>query len=149
MVHPEVDPAPQPQHQNPPQLQNHPQNSAQPLPEGTMTGVYQSTERLKNGGVTGKVMNKLMEAALAKGLGYVEETLPEHIMRRYGLVPIHFALRNIHFPKDMASLEKARYRLKFEELFYLQLSLLKQKYVRSREEVGIRMPKVGVTLRSG
>ena len=143
VVHPEVDPAPQPQHQNPPQLQNHPQNSAQPLPEGTMTGVYQSTERLKNGGVTGKVMNKLMEAALAKGLGYVEETLPEHIMRRYGLVPIHFALRNIHFPKDMASLEKARYRLKFEELFYLQLSLLKQKYVRSREEVGIRMPKVG------
>ena len=143
VVHPEVDPAPQPQHQNPPQFQNHPQNSAQPLPEGTMTGVYQSTERLKNGGVTGKVMNKLMEAALAKGLGYVEETLPEHIMRRYGLVPIHFALRNIHFPKDMASLEKARYRLKFEELFYLQLSLLKQKYVRSREEVGIRMPKVG------
>ena len=143
VVHPEVDPAPQPQHQNPPQLQNHPQNSAQPLPEGTMTGVYQSTERLKNGGVTGKVMNKLMEAALAKGLGYVEETLPEHIMRRYGLVPIHFALRNIHFPKDMVSLEKARYRLKFEELFYLQLSLLKQKYVRSREEVGIRMPKVG------
>ena len=116
VVHPEVDPAPQPQHQNPPQFQNHPQNSAQPLPEGTMTGVYQSTERLKNGGVTGKVMNKLMEAALAKGLGYVEETLPEHIMRRYGLVPIHFALRNIHFPKDMASLEKARYRLKFEEL---------------------------------
>ena len=143
VVHPEVDPAPQPQHQNPPQFQNHPQNSAQPLPEGTMTGVYQSTERLKNGGVTGKVMNKLMEAALAKGLGYVEETLPEHIMRRYGLVPIHFALRSIHFPKDMASLEKARYRLKFEELFYLQLSLLKQKYVRSREEVGIRMPKVG------
>ena len=143
VVHPEVDPAPQPQHQNPPQFQNHPQNSAQLLPEGTMTGVYQSTERLKNGGVTGKVMNKLMEAALAKGLGYVEETLPEHIMRRYGLVPIHFALRNIHFPKDMASLEKARYRLKFEELFYLQLSLLKQKYVRSREEVGIRMPKVG------
>ena len=108
-----------------------------------MTGVYQSTERLKNSGITGKVMNKLMEAALSKGLGYVEETLPEHIMRQYGLVPIHFALRNIHFPKDMASLEKARYRLKFEELFYLQLSLLKQKYVRSREEIGIRMPKVG------
>ena len=138
VVHPEVDPVPQS-----PQLMDINAANARPLPEGTMTGVYQSTERLKNGGVTGKVMNKLMEAALSKGLGYVEETLPEHIMRQYGLVPIHFALRNIHFPKDMASLEKARYRLKFEELFYLQLSLLKQKYVRSREEIGIRMPKVG------
>lgn len=138
VVHPEVDPVPQSPH-----LMDINAANARPLPEGTMTGVYQSTERLKNSGVTGKVMNKLMEAALSKGLGYVEETLPEHIMRQYGLVPIHFALRNIHFPKDMTSLEKARYRLKFEELFYLQLSLLKQKYVRSREDIGIRMPKVG------
>ena len=110
---------------------------------GTMTGVYQSTERLKNSGVTGKVMNKLMEAALAKGLGAVQESLPDYIMKQCGLVPIHFALRNIHFPKDMVSLEKAKYRLKFEELFYLQLSLLKQKYIRSRAEQGIMMPRVG------
>ena len=110
---------------------------------GTMTGVYTSTEKLKNGGVTGKVMNKLMEAALTKALGDVEESLPEYIMKRYGLVPVHFALCNIHFPKDINALEKAKYRLKFEELFYLQLSLLKQKYVRSREEKGISMPKVG------
>ena len=109
----------------------------------TMTGVYTSTEKLKNGGVTGKVMNKLMDAALSKGLPYVEESLPEYIMKQHGLVPLHFALRNIHFPKDMVSLEKAKYRLKFEELFYLQLSLLKQKYVRSRAEQGIMMPRVG------
>ena len=110
---------------------------------GTMTGVYTSTERLKNGGITGKVMNRLMEAALTKCLGDVEESLPEYILKQYGLVPIHFALRNIHFPKDLNALEKARYRLKFEELFYLQLSLLKQKYIRSREDNGITMPKVG------
>ena len=109
----------------------------------TMTGVYASTEKLKNGGVTGKVMNKLMDAALSKGLPYVEESLPEYIMKQHGLVPLHFALRNIHFPKDIVSLEKAKYRLKFEELFYLQLSLLKQKYVRSRAEQGIMMPRVG------
>lgn len=109
----------------------------------TMTGVYTSTEKLKTGGVTGKVMNKLMEAALNKGLPFVEESMPEDLMRQYGLVPLHFALRNIHFPKDMISLEKARYRLKFEELFYLQLSLLKQKYIRSRSEQGIPMPRVG------
>ena len=132
IVHPEVDPAPS--------------GTAAGMSEeagGTMTGVYPSTEKLKNGGVTGKVMNKLMDAALSKGLSYVEETMPEYLMRQCGLVPVHFALRNIHFPKDMASLEKAKYRLKFEELFYLQLSLLKQKYVRSRAENGIRMPRVG------
>lgn len=109
----------------------------------SMTGVYPSTEKLKNGGITGKVLNRLMEAALEKGLPYIEESMPEHLMRQCGLVPLHFALRNIHFPMDMSSLEKARYRLKFEELFYLQLSLLKQKYVRSRAEQGIRMSLVG------
>lgn len=128
MVHPEVD-APSPR-------------QAQET-GGTMTGVYTSTERLKSGGLTGKVMSRIMEAALAKGLPDTEESLPEYIMKQCGLVPLHFALRNIHFPKDMISLEKARYRLKFEELFYLQLSLLKQKYVRSRAEQGIHMPRVG------
>ena len=130
MVHPEVDPVP----------------AGSPTPgssSGTMTGVYPSTEKLKTGGVTGKVMSKLMEAALEKGLPYVEESMPEYLMKQCGLVPLHFALRNIHFPKDQLSLEKARYRLKFEELFYLQLSLLKQKYIRSRAEKGIHMPRVG------
>ena len=137
MVHPEVDPS-----------------GAQPVPEAmnaygptgagaTMTGVYPSTEKLKTGGVTGKVMTKLMDAALGKGLSSMEETLPEYIMKEFGLVPLRFAIRNIHFPKDMISLEKAKYRLKFEELFYLQLSLLKQKYIRSRAEHGITMAKVG------
>ncbi len=128
MVHPEVDPVPE---------------GATAAEAMSMTGVYPSTEKLKNGGITGKVMNKLMEAALEKGLPYIEESLPEYLMKQCGLVPLHFALRNIHFPKDMISLEKAKYRLKFEELFYLQMSLLKQKYIRSRAEHGIRMTKVG------
>ena len=109
----------------------------------TMTGVYTSTEKLKNGGITGKVMTRLVEAALNRGLSEIEESLPEYILKQLGLVPLHYALRNIHFPSDAIALEKARYRLKFEELFYLQLSLLKQKYVRSREDHGIPMPKVG------
>ena len=136
MVHPEVDtPASQPL---PAQTAFGPTGAG-----ATMTGVYPSTEKLKTGGITGKVMNKLMDAALSKGLPCMEESLPDYVMKEYGLVPLHFAIRNIHFPKDMVSLEKARYRLKFEELFYLQLSLLKQKYIRSRSEVGIMMPKVG------
>ena len=108
-----------------------------------MTGVYPSTEKLKNAGITGKIMNKMVDAALSKALGDFEETMPEYVLRQCGLVPLHFAIRNIHFPQDAASLEKAKYRLKFEELFYLQLSLLKQKYIRSRADNGIMMPKVG------
>ena len=110
---------------------------------GSMTGVYASTEKLKNSGITGKAMTKIMSAAVERGLPAMEETLPEYIMKQAGLVPLHFAIRNIHFPKDLASLEKAKYRLKFEELFFLQLSLLKQKYVRSRSDQGIPMPRVG------
>ncbi len=128
MVHPDVDPVPAGAAEN---------------RGGNMTGVYPSTEKLKNSGITGKVMTKIMEAAVEKGLHAERETLPEYLMKQCGLVPLHFAIRNIHFPKDMISLEKSKYRLKFEELFFLQLALLKQKYVRCRSTEGIHMPRVG------
>ena len=134
MVHPEVDNV---------QQQDSKGGDTGGFMNSSMTGVYPGSEKLRNGGITGKVMNRLMEKALMMALPDMEETLPQHILVEKGLVPLHFAVRNIHFPKDSAALEKARYRLKFEELFYLQLSLLKQKYVRSRNENGIRMPKVG------
>ena len=126
MVHPEVDP---------------PQGGT--VPQGTLTGVYASTEKLKNGGVTGKVMCKMMAAALNLCLPEIKESLPEYVIRDKGLVPLTYALRNIHFPKDNYALQKSIHRLKFEELFLLQLSLLKQKFIRSREEKGLYMPKVG------
>lgn len=128
MVHPEID--------------NPPTEGAQSF-TGTLTGVYASTDKLRNGGVTGKVMNKLMAEAIDLAIGDIQETLPEYILREKGLVPLKYAIRNIHFPVDAAALAKAQYRLKWEELFLLQLSLLKQKYVRSRAENGIMMPKVG------
>lgn len=128
MVHPEID--------NPP-------SGGSVNFSGTLTGVYNSTDRLKNGGVTGKVMNRLMAEAIDMAISDVEETLPKYILREKALVPLKYAIRNVHFPADQAALEKARYRLKWEELFLLQLSLLKQKYVRSRSAVGIPMPKVG------
>lgn len=128
MVHPEID--------------NPPAEGAANY-SGVLTGVYNSTDRLRNGGVTGKVMNRLMAAAIDYAIGDVEETLPEYVLREKGLVPLRYAIRNVHFPSDQTALEKARYRLKWEELFLLQLSLLKQKYVRSRSAVGIPMPKVG------
>ena len=147
MVHPEVD--------NAPDMQGTHSGNAHPTAGGevrstkrqtaalTMTGVYPSTERLKNGGITGKTMCRLQEHALNACLSDIEETLPVWFLKQQGLVPLPFALKNIHFPKDQQSLERARYRLKFEELFFLQLSLLKQKYIHSRDEHGIQMPKVG------
>lgn len=125
LVHPEIDPV------------------GEQDRSGCMTGVYPSTEKLKNAGVTGKVMNKIMSAALAVGLPEVQENLPDYILTGKHLVPIHFALRNIHFPESADALMKAQRRLKFEELFLLQLSLLKQKFVRMRSSNGIVMDKVG------
>jgi len=110
---------------------------------GVLTGVYPSTERLKNAGVTGRVMTRLVATALEGILPGLEETLPDYILKEKGLVPLRFALRQIHFPVNQDALSKATYRLKFEELFLLQLSLLKQKYIRSRSDVGLKMPLVG------
>ena len=128
MVHPEID--------NPPSegVMNY---------SGTLTGVYNSTDKLRNAGISARVMNKLMAEAIDLAIGDLQETLPEYILKEKGLVPLRYAIRNIHFPADETALAKAQYRLKWEELFLLQLSLLKQKYVRSRFEAGIPMPKVG------
>ena len=126
MVHPEVDA---------------PQDGS--MMQEALTGVYTSTERLKNAGVTGKAMCRMMQAALGLCLPEVQETLPDYVIRENGLCSIQYALKNIHFPSDAYALKKATTRLKFEELFFLQLSLLKQKYVRSRGDRGILMPHVG------
>ena len=110
---------------------------------GVLTGVYTSTEKLKNSGFTGKTMLKLIGTALEGVLPGLQETLPDYIIKEKGLVPLTYALRQIHFPVDQDALAKATYRLKFEELFLLQLSLLKQKYIRSSSIKGIYMPNVG------
>ena len=128
MVHPEIDPAPAP---------------GAASQAGVMIGVYPSTEKLRNAGITAKVMNKLMANALRMVLPEVTETLPQYVLQENSLLSLQQALRNIHFPKDAELLKRARYRLKFEELFLLQLSLLKQKFIRSRGENGIVMAKVG------
>ena len=87
--------------------------------------------------------SRLVATALEGILPGLEETLPDYILKEKGLVPLRFALRQIHFPVNQDALSKATYRLKFEELFLLQLSLLKQKYIRSRSDVGLKMPLVG------
>ncbi|MBR0222760.1 MAG: DEAD/DEAH box helicase, partial [Bacteroidales bacterium] len=128
IVHPEVDNPPAP-------------GTAQAA--GTLTGVYTIPEKLKNAGITGRSIGRMMSAALAACLPQVEDTLPDYILTEKGLCTLRFALQNIHFPASQDALAKATRRLKFEELFLLQLSLLKQKYIRTRAEGGIPMPKVG------
>ena len=107
------------------------------------TGIYPSTEKLKNSGITTKTFTKLVATCLNTIKGQIPECLPDIILMSKNLMGAEEALWNIHFPKGQTELALASHRLKFEELFLLQTSLLKQKYVRSANEVGIRMPKVG------
>ncbi len=109
----------------------------------SMMGVYSSTEKLKNNNIGNKVFAKLEHTLIEKYLPAVEETLPQYILDRKGLCPVQYALKNIHFPENGNALLSAQTRLKYEELFYLQLSLLKQKAVRMRQENGIVMKRVG------
>lgn len=125
IVHPEIDP---------------PQ---QPGEGGGLTGVYPSTEKIRTAGITGKVICRMMADALSLCQSELVDTLPDYILKDRGLVPLRYALHNIHFPKDSYALQKAQYRLKFEELFLLQLSLLKHKYITSRASRGLKMDKVG------
>jgi len=126
MVHPEIDPV----------------NEAT-VGNLTMTGIYSSTEKLRNGGITNKVFSRCQAVLLEKCLDCIPESLPEGIIKDLRLIRLREALKTIHFPTDMQSLSQAQFRLKFEELFYLQLSLLKQKNIRMRDSSGVMIHKVG------
>ena len=110
---------------------------------GVMTGVYSSTEKLHNAGITNKFFEKLIATLLERVLGTLEETLPAYILQQKRLVPLAFALQNIHFPASLQDLGRAQRRLKFEELFYLQLSLLRQKSIRMRADSGVVFRRIG------
>ena len=110
---------------------------------GVMMGVYSSTEKLHNAGITNKLFEKMVATLLDRVLGSLEETLPASILAQKRLAPLDFALQNIHFPASPQDLGKAQRRLKFEELFYLQLSLLRQKSIRMLAENGVVFRRIG------
>ncbi|MDD2490610.1 MAG: ATP-dependent DNA helicase RecG [Bacteroidales bacterium] len=110
---------------------------------GNMIGVYSSTEKLRSGGMSNKVFAKLQATLLRQCSEGIRETLPEWLVKEKKLMSIKDALQNIHFPSDIKRLASAQFRFKFEELFYLQLSLLSQKSLRERNVKGIIMPRVG------
>jgi ATP-dependent DNA helicase RecG len=92
---------------------------------------YSTTEKLKNSFISSRVISKLMGTLLKLINFRIPETLPVYLTTRYNLMPLHDALQKIHFPSNPSELEKARYRLKFEELFYIQLNLLRYKVNRN------------------
>jgi ATP-dependent DNA helicase RecG len=104
---------------------------------------YSTTEKLKNQFVSSKTISKLIGIMLKQLKVKLPETLPPYLVSRYKLMELHEALHKIHFPSDPGELERARYRLKFEELFYIQLNLLRYKTNRSIKYKGFVFSTVG------
>ena len=104
---------------------------------------YNTTEKMKRMGLNSKAIRGII-ADLLPDLkrGAVPDTIGGDILQKYRLMPLKEALVNVHFPKDTLSMQNARARLKFEELFYVQLQILRQ--MKRREQFpGFAMPVVG------
>ena len=106
---------------------------------------YSISEKLKKNYITSKVILKLMQAALKLCYANIAETLSDNIINKHNLLSLKQALLNIHFPKNADYLAKAQLRLKFEELFYIQLKLVQQKMIVKTIEKGYVFKTVGNT----
>ncbi|MCI9284701.1 MAG: ATP-dependent DNA helicase RecG [Muribaculaceae bacterium] len=124
MVHPEIDPP------------------GAPMAQSGFRGVYPLTEKLRNRGFSSRKFATAAADILGR-CGNMAETLPPHIVGRHRLMGIYDALTTIHAPADMAALERARLRLKFEELFYLQLDIQRYARRRSSNTQGFFFPRIG------
>ena len=126
MVHPEID-LPQ----------------SREATRASFRGVYPLTEKLRNRGVSSRMISGWQSAVLERYAGYITEPLPPELMSRLKIMPKAEAIKEIHHPRSRESLDKARFRLKFEELFYLQLNILSYCRKRSAMAGGFRFSRVG------
>ncbi len=108
-----------------------------------MQPVYPSTEKLIHKGITNRVVGKMMQSLFEELQGDFIETLSNPILGSLKLISKNDALFNIHFPKNQELLSKAQMRLKFEELFFIQLQLIRKKLVRKSKIKGYVFEKVG------
>ncbi len=108
-----------------------------------MQPVYPSTENLSSKGVTNRVVVKMMQQLFANVNATFEETLSREIIDKLKLVSKSEALFNIHFPKNQILLTKAQQRLKFEELFFIQLQLIRKKLIHKSKIKGYIFQTVG------
>ncbi|KAA2217247.1 ATP-dependent DNA helicase RecG [Maribacter flavus] len=108
-----------------------------------MQPVYPSTEKLSNKGITNRVLSKLIQQLFIETKGSFAETLSNKILDELKLISKSEALYNIHFPKNQELLAKAQFRLKFEELFYLQLQLIAKNMLHKQKIKGFNFDQVG------
>ena len=104
---------------------------------------YNTTDKMKRAGLNSHALEKLMGNAFALLQGAMPETLSQKVVEEHHLMSLDEAIRNIHFPQNPEKLRKAQYRLKFEELFYVQLNILRYAKDRQRKYRGLYFEKVG------
>ena len=108
--------------------------------EGSLQPVYPLTEGLRKAFITNKVMQEIVRNVFAAiTVGGIRETLPAWLVKKHSLLSRGEAIWTVHFPTDMRTLDNARFRLKFEELFYVQIELLRQKNINHSEVAGIAL----------
>lgn len=108
-----------------------------------MQPVYPSTEKLSNRGVTNRLMNSWMQQLFIESKGRFSETLPASVLDSLKLVSKKEALLHVHFPKSQEHLARAQYRLKFEELFYIQLQLVRKNQLHKTKIKGYPFDTIG------
>ena len=111
--------------------------------QASLQAFYPTSEKMKAGFVNSKTIHKFQEAILNSVNGKIPETLPAYLVKHLNLINLHDALLQIHFPENAEILKKAQYRLKFEELFYIQLATLKKKMKRKMLYQGHQFIKIG------
>ncbi|KEZ93096.1 ATP-dependent DNA helicase RecG [Nonlabens ulvanivorans] len=111
--------------------------------QSAMTPIYPSTEQLTKRNVTNKMMVRMMQQLFSEVHNSFTETLSEQIRSQHQLVDKNTAMYNAHFPKSAALLQQSIYRLKFEELFFIQMELLLQNRIRKTRIKGYAFEKVG------
>ena len=104
---------------------------------------YNTTEKMKRAGLNSHALEKLMNNAFALLQGPLSETLSPNVVEENHLMSLDEAIRNIHFPQNPEKLRRAQYRLKFEELFYIQLNILRYTKDRQRKYRGLVFERVG------
>ncbi|MEY4012041.1 MAG: ATP-dependent helicase RecG, partial [Bacteroidota bacterium] len=108
-----------------------------------MQAIYPSTETLANRGVSNRVIIKMMQQLFIETQNLFSETLPDYLLDELKLIPKKVALFNIHFPKSTEALAKAQFRLKFEELFFIQLQLITKNLIQKHKIKGHPFTNVG------
>ncbi len=113
---------------------------------GVFQAFYNTTEACKKKFLTSKTINKLQWSLAQLVQDRVAETMPDYLLQKLKIMPLNLALKQVHFPETPALLKAARFRLKFEELFYIQLKILSLKYKREQYFKGFVFSNVGYNL---